>query len=66
MMMGMNIAKEMMDGQKESDSGKQQKSTDAGSNDSDTSGQAAPKFCPNCGQKNEGSKFCPNCGQKLG
>ncbi|MBF6634495.1 MAG: zinc-ribbon domain-containing protein, partial [Planococcus sp. (in: Bacteria)] len=38
---------------------------DAGSNDSDTSGQAAPKFCPNCGQKNEGSKFCPNCGQKL-
>jgi membrane protease subunit (stomatin/prohibitin family) len=65
MMMGMNIAKEMMDGQKESDSGKQQKTADAGSNDSDTSGQAAPKFCPNCGQKNEGSKFCPNCGQKL-
>ncbi|WP_298825638.1 SPFH domain-containing protein [uncultured Planococcus sp.] len=70
MMMGMNIAKEMMDGQKESDSGKQQNTADAGSDDSaaqpETSGQAAPKFCPNCGQKNEGSKFCPNCGQKLG
>ena len=24
-----------------------------------------PNFCPNCGQKTEGSKFCPNCGQKL-
>lgn len=26
----------------------------------------APKFCPNCGTKNEGAKFCPNCGTKLG
>lgn len=25
-----------------------------------------PKFCPNCGTKNEGAKFCPNCGTKLG
>ena len=29
-------------------------------------GGAAPKFCPNCGTKNEGSKFCPNCGTQLG
>lgn len=68
MMMGMNIAKEMMDGQKESSSGKQQNT--AAPNDSaqptDTSDKAVPKFCPNCGQKNEGAKFCPNCGQKLG
>lgn len=68
MMMGMNIAKEMMDGQKESAAGKQQNA--AASNDSaqqaDTSNGAVPKFCPNCGQKNEGAKFCPNCGQKLG
>lgn len=25
----------------------------------------APKFCPECGTKTEGSKFCPNCGNKL-
>ena len=68
MMMGMNIAKEMMDGQKESAPGKQQNT--AATNDSieqaDTGDKAVPKFCPNCGQKNEGAKFCPNCGQKLG
>lgn len=29
-------------------------------------GGEAPKFCPNCGTKNEGAKFCPNCGTKLG
>lgn len=21
-----------------------------------------PKFCPNCGEKNNGGKYCPNCG----
>lgn len=26
---------------------------------------AAPKFCPNCGTKTNGSKFCGNCGAKL-
>ena len=70
MMMGMNIAKEMMDGQKESDAGKQQNTAGAGSSESATQSDAGektvPKFCPNCGQKNEGAKFCPNCGQKLG
>lgn len=24
-----------------------------------------PKYCPDCGKKNEGSKFCPNCGKQL-
>ncbi|AQU78523.1 MULTISPECIES: SPFH domain-containing protein [Planococcus] len=69
MMMGMNIAKEMMDGQKEQESRKQQNTAGTGSMDSATQSGAndkpAPKFCPNCGQKNEGAKFCPNCGQKL-
>lgn len=68
MMMGMNIAKEMMDDKKESGPNKQQ-STATNTNDSNTGStsgdQTVPKFCPNCGQKNEGSKFCPNCGQKL-
>lgn len=61
MMMGMNIAKEMMDGQKE-----QKESSSSTGGGAETGGGQAPKFCPNCGQKNEGSKFCPNCGQKLG
>ncbi|ANU15311.1 hypothetical protein B481_0675 [Planococcus halocryophilus Or1] len=68
MMMGMNIAKEMMDDQKEAGTNKQQ-STASTRNDSSsqtTSGEkTVPKFCPNCGQKNEGANFCPNCGQKL-
>ncbi|WP_308786945.1 SPFH domain-containing protein [Planomicrobium stackebrandtii] len=70
MMMGMNIAKEMMDDQKESSAGSQENTAGAGSGDSaaqsDGSEKTVPKFCPNCGQKNEGAKFCPNCGQKLG
>ncbi|ELP88437.1 Muscle LIM protein, putative [Entamoeba invadens IP1] len=26
---------------------------------------AGPKFCPNCGAKNNGGKFCPECGAKF-
>lgn len=63
MMMGMNIAKEMMDDQKSSNDGKgnsgqQESVTEPGSG-------KAPNFCPNCGEKVNGAKFCPNCGQKL-
>ncbi|WKA55576.1 SPFH domain-containing protein [Planococcus shixiaomingii] len=64
MMMGMNIAKEMMDGQKESSSQNQPAAENSNSQAASDSGNA-PNFCPNCGQKNEGAKFCPNCGQKL-
>ncbi|AST94161.1 MULTISPECIES: SPFH domain-containing protein [Sutcliffiella] len=69
MMMGMNIAKEMMKNMDDQDSDKKaapqaSKQLSTPQNDEDTS--IAPKFCPNCGQKNTGSKFCPNCGNKLG
>ncbi|MGB6407721.1 MAG: SPFH domain-containing protein [Planococcus donghaensis] len=68
MMMGMNIAKEMMNDQKKSETNNQQSAAES-TNDSNaqtTSGEKiVPKFCPNCGQKNEGANFCPNCGQKL-
>lgn len=50
MMMGMNIAKEMMeniDKNKETSKGEK------------------PNFCPNCGQKTGEGKFCGNCGEKL-
>jgi membrane protease subunit (stomatin/prohibitin family) len=63
MMMGMNIAKEMMENQKADSGGGQS----AGSQNAQPDGgeKAIPNFCPNCGQKIEGTKFCPNCGQKL-
>lgn len=28
-------------------------------------GNAAPKFCPNCGTPTNGARFCSNCGTKL-
>ena len=50
MMMGMNVAKEMM---KNMDEGKPSQSSNK------------PNFCPNCGQKTGEGNFCSNCGQKL-
>ncbi|MFC4386927.1 SPFH domain-containing protein [Gracilibacillus marinus] len=50
MMMGMNMAKEMI---RDNDK-KETKST-----------QAISNFCPNCGTKTEGMNFCGNCGHKL-
>ena len=50
MMMGMNVAKEMM---KNMDEAKSSQSSNK------------PNFCPNCGQKTGKGNFCSNCGQKL-
>lgn len=76
MMMGMNIAKEMMENMKQAGG----KAPGGNSSVEKTSGGAAkqdapsealdaskkkPNFCPNCGHKNEGANFCPNCGEKL-
>ncbi|MGG1611504.1 SPFH domain-containing protein [Paenibacillus phoenicis] len=79
MMMGMNLAKEMMKNlNPEPGQGKdhpQPQSQSQNSGASQLSQPAAPSaseadskrpnFCPNCGNKNEGANFCPNCGQKL-
>lgn len=62
MMMGMNVAKEMMDNMKESDKSSQ---TPPSNNSPQVSSGNIPNFCPNCGQKTEGANFCSNCGQKL-
>ncbi len=62
MMMGMNMANQMMQNMN------QQQTTP---NQANPSQQAAatssgkPNFCPNCGQKTGDSNFCPNCGHKL-
>lgn len=68
MMMGMNLANEMM---KNMNQGQSSQSGAGGgqaqsANSSSSQGGAKPNFCPNCGAKNEGANFCPNCGQKLG
>ena len=59
MMMGMNMAKEMM----------KNMNTESKKPTSDSSNHNTfdkkPNFCPNCGEKTKESNFCPNCGQKL-
>ena len=67
MMMGMNIANEMMKNM----NANQKPSSDNQSEPNPapvapSSEGKKPNFCPNCGTKNEGANFCPNCGQKLG
>lgn len=79
MMMGMNMANEMMKnmnannpnannaGQGANPATGQQANNGQNDTSVPASGESGitPKFCPNCGTKNEGSKFCPNCGYKL-
>ncbi|ANF95227.1 SPFH domain-containing protein [Paenibacillus bovis] len=79
MMMGMNMANEMMKnmntnnpnannaGQGANPAAGQQANNGQNGTSAPASGESGitPKFCPNCGTKNEGSKFCPNCGYKL-
>ncbi len=59
MMMGMNLANQMMQNMQNTQTPNSQ-STPSG-----TAKGAKPNFCPNCGAKTEGANFCPNCGQKL-
>lgn len=62
MMMGMNIAKEMMGNMQDTNNSSSPSSSN-GNTPSQSSG--IPNFCPNCGQKTGGTNFCSNCGQKL-
>lgn len=62
MMMGMNLANEMM---KNMNAGQKVSAEAANAPSTSTSEGKKPNFCPNCGAKNEGANFCPNCGQKL-
>lgn len=64
MMMGMNLANEMMKNMNPS--------AKPGGDQPSSNPQAAPSgngkkpnFCPNCGAKTEGANFCSNCGEKL-
>lgn len=67
MMMGMNVAKEMMGSMKDATSSEsnQQQASAPSSGNPESDGKK-PNFCPNCGEKTSGANFCGNCGQKLG
>lgn len=68
MMMGMNVAGEMMKNMRENSGAEQQQqpqqSSPAQSGGEENSGDI-PNFCPNCGTKTTGGNFCSNCGHKL-
>lgn len=58
MMMGMNMANQMMQNINNTNN------PESNHNPSPLDG-TKPNFCPNCGQKTSTANFCPNCGQKL-
>ncbi|HHY28960.1 MAG TPA: hypothetical protein GX523_19860, partial [Desulfitobacterium dehalogenans] len=65
MVIGMQMANEMMrDMSNPKQEQVQEKDSSAPKGGSET-GLKKPNFCPNCGQKTEGANFCSNCGQKL-
>ncbi|WP_103106455.1 SPFH domain-containing protein [Brevibacillus reuszeri] len=67
MMMGMNIANEMMKNMNANQKPSSDKQSEPNPAPSASSSEGKkPNFCPNCGTKNEGANFCPNCGEKLG
>lgn len=61
MMMGMNMANQMMQNMNMSGN----PTTSGQPNGTMPNNQTKPNFCPNCGQKTGNTNFCPNCGQKL-
>ncbi|CAG7645867.1 hypothetical protein PAESOLCIP111_05041 [Paenibacillus solanacearum] len=65
MMMGMNIAGEMMKTMNPNPKPAADAKPDAPPAPAAAEGGKKPNFCPNCGEKTSGANFCPNCGQKL-
>ncbi|TQS76172.1 hypothetical protein DX933_02435 [Ornithinibacillus gellani] len=73
MMMGMNVANEMMKNmnqqQSQGNQGNQGQNNNQGqaspSQGASSGDGKVPNFCPNCGEKTGGANFCSNCGQKL-
>ncbi|MFJ5624898.1 SPFH domain-containing protein [Peribacillus loiseleuriae] len=66
MMMGMNIANQMINkmNQQTQNQPAQSQNPQPPSQQEEGS-QKRPKFCPNCGTKTGEGNFCSNCGQKL-
>ena len=64
MMMGMNVAGEMIKNMKDSQEPSEQQQTNEHATPP-SEGKTKSNFCPNCGQKSGEANFCGNCGQKL-
>lgn len=67
MMMGMNMANQMMQNMNQAQSQNQMNQMNQTNqmNSNQASNQSKPNFCPNCGTKTSEANFCPNCGYKL-
>ena len=65
MMMGMNVANEMMKNINQNQNTPTPANNTAPAQASASEGNQKPNFCPNCGEKTGGGNFCSNCGQKL-
>ncbi len=65
MMMGMNMANQMVNSMNANSLNTQNSSNSVNMPNNRTDAGAKPNFCPNCGAKAGGANFCPNCGQKL-
>ncbi|MEC2324989.1 SPFH domain-containing protein [Lederbergia lenta] len=64
MMMGMNVANQMMKNMNQNHDNPVQANSNNGEQ-KNSAGNQKPNFCPNCGEKTGGGNFCGNCGQKL-
>ncbi|MCM3111622.1 SPFH domain-containing protein [Lederbergia lenta] len=64
MMMGMNVANQMMKNMNQNQDNPVQANSNNGEQNN-SAGNQKPNFCPNCGEKTGGGNFCGNCGQKL-
>ncbi|MHB8129428.1 MAG: SPFH domain-containing protein [Mobilitalea sp.] len=64
MMMGMNVANQMMQNMNNAN-GQKGTTGSPSTNEAGSSVGGKPNFCPNCGTKSSAANFCPNCGQKL-
>ena len=66
MMMGMNMANQMMDKMKQPSNSEEKTESQSQPQPKANEGeQKRPNFCPNCGAKTGEGNFCSNCGQKL-
>ncbi|AXI08859.1 hypothetical protein CV093_08395 [Oceanobacillus sp. 143] len=65
MMMGMNVANEMMKNMRQQNQESNSQATTQTNQNIPSNNGKKPNFCPNCGEKATGANFCPNCGQKL-
>lgn len=65
MMMGMNVANQMLQNMNQSANPTAGGANPTPIHNSNASNTEKPNFCPNCGQKTGDGNFCSNCGQKL-